>query len=204
MTTNNTSIAHFSEQLEDSHVALCAMQQEHVEGLFQAGKHADVWQWTTEPYCISLDNTAEWVAKCIQSRQQGTLWPYVIINKNNNEIVGASCYLNIALAHKAIEIGYTFLSPKVQKTTVNRRCKRLLLEYAFEQVKVNRVAFQTHEKNVKSRTAIEGLGAVFEGINRNNRVQHDGSIRSTAVYSILKEEWAQRKSELTAKIALYE
>jgi RimJ/RimL family protein N-acetyltransferase len=42
---------------------------------------------------------------------------------------------------------------------------------------------------MKSRRAIEKLGAAFEGILRHDRVVWDGRIRSTAVYSILKDEW---------------
>ena len=76
----------------------------------------------------------------------------------------------------------------------------LLLTHAFETLQLNRVALQTHEKNQASRTAILAIGATFEGIHRDCRIQQDGSIRSSAIYSIIKPEWPHAKSALLAKL----
>ena len=59
---------------------------------------------------------------------------------------------------------------------------------------------QTHEKNQRSRAAILAIGATFEGIQRDCRIQQDGSIRSSAFYSIIKPEWPQAKSKLITKL----
>lgn len=186
--------------LEDEYVALKPMQTSHIKDLYAAGKDLSIWQWTTSNYCQTLDMTKQWVESCLENSQLNLQRPFVIVDKTQNKIVGSTSYLNIFLEHKAIEIGFTFLTPNAQRSYVNRRCKVLLLTHAFETLKLNRVALQTHEKNQRSRTAILAIGATFEGIHRDCRIQQDGSIRSSAFYSIIKPEWPQVKSKLLAKL----
>jgi RimJ/RimL family protein N-acetyltransferase len=186
--------------LEDEYVALKPMQTSHIEDLYDAGKDHSIWQWTTAKYCQTLDTTKQWVETCLENARINIQQPFVIVDKTQNKIVGSTSYLNIFLEHKAIEIGFTFLTPSAQRSYVNRRCKLLLLTHAFETLKFNRVAIQTHEKNQRSRTAILAIGASFEGIQRDCRIQQDGSIRSSAIYSIIKPEWPQIKAELLAKL----
>lgn len=186
--------------LEDEYVALKPMQSSHIKDLYRAGKDLAIWQWTTANYCQTLDITKQWVESCIEKARLNLQHPFVIVDKTQNEIVGSTSYLNISIEHKSIEMGFTFLNPNAQRSFVNRRCKLLLLTHAFETLKLNRVAFQTHQKNQRSRNAILGIGATFEGIHRDCRIQQDRSIRSSAVYSIIKPEWPQVKCKLLTKL----
>ncbi len=186
--------------LEDEYVALKPMQTDHIKDLYSAGKDLSIWQWTTANYCETLNVTKQWVESCLENVRLNLQRPFVIVDKTQNKIVGSTSYLNIVLEHKSIEIGFTFLNPSAQRSYVNRRCKLLLLTHAFETLKLNRVAFQTHEKNQRSRKAILAIGATFEGIQRDCRIQQNGSVRSSAFYSIIKPEWPQAKSELLAKL----
>jgi RimJ/RimL family protein N-acetyltransferase len=186
--------------LEDEYVALKPMQTSHINGLYTAGKDLSIWQWTTSKYCETLDTTKQWVESCLENSRLNLQRPFVIVDKTLDKIVGSTSYLNISLEHKAIEIGYTFLNPSAQRSYVNRRCKMVLLTHAFETLNLNRVAFQTHEKNQRSRAAILAIGATFEGIHRDCRIQQDDSIRSSAFYSIIKPEWSLTKSQLLAKL----
>ena len=189
-----------SMTLEDQYVALKPMQLSHIKELYKAGKNLSIWQWTTANYCETLDITQQWVESCLEKARLNLQHPFVIVDKTQGKIVGSTSYLNISLEHKAIEIGFTFLNPDAQRSFVNRRCKTLLLTHAFETLKLNRVALQTHEKNRRSRAAILAIGATFEGIHRDCRIQQDASIRSSAVYSIIKSEWPQAKSKLLSKL----
>jgi RimJ/RimL family protein N-acetyltransferase len=186
--------------LEDQYVALKPMQAKHIKGLYSAGKEPSIWQWTTANYCETLGITQKWVESCLEKAYLNIQLPFVIVDKTQDKIVGSTSYLNIFLEHKAIEVGFTFLTPNAQRSFVNRRCKMLLFTYAFETLNLNRVALQTHEKNQRSRTAILAIGATFEGIHRDCRIQQNGCIRSSAIYSIIKPEWPQAKSNLLGKL----
>ena len=186
--------------LEDEYVALKPMQTCHINDLYAAGKDLSIWQWTTANYCETLDITKQWVESCLENARLDIQRPFVIVDKAQDKIVGSTSYLNIFLEHKVVEIGFTFLNPSAQRSYVNRRCKLLLLTHAFETLKLNRVALQTHEKNQRSRAAILAIGTTFEGIHRDCRIQQDGSIRSSAFYSMIKPEWPQAKLQLLAKL----
>lgn len=189
--------------LEDDYVKLLPMTSSHCNELYKAGQDKTIWLWTTINYCKSLTLTNDWIESCLLNQLQGTQLPFVIFDKQSHSIVGSTSYLNIDLQNKSIEVGYTFLCPSAQQTHINRCCKSLLLAHAFDTLDVNRVQFQTHEKNEKSRRAIQGIGAKFEGIIRNCRIQHDGTIRSSAIYSIIKPEWPSVQSNLKGKIHVH-
>ena len=86
-------------------------------------------------------------------------------------------------------MGYTFYSPLAQRTSINTESKYLLLKYAFEVLGVRRVQIKTDLRNEKAQHAIERLGAVKEGILRNERTLYDGYTRNAVLYSIIDEEW---------------
>jgi RimJ/RimL family protein N-acetyltransferase len=68
--------------------------------------------------------------------------------------------------------------------------KHLMLSHAFETLGTVRVELRTDGRNAQSRRAIEKLGARFEGMMRAHMIMPDGVLRDTAVYSIVREEWA--------------
>ncbi|MFT2092964.1 GNAT family N-acetyltransferase [Paraglaciecola sp. 2405UD69-4] len=186
--------------LQDEFITLEPLSVSHKETLYELGQDKGIWTWTSHNYCETLEITQGWIEACLLRKELGTQLPFVIVDKCRNKVVGATSYLNICKQHKTVEVGYTFLHPRAQKTHINRRCKFQMLNHAFEGLGFNRVAFQTHEKNQQSRTAILGLGAQFEGINRYARIQSDGSIRNSAVYSIIKPDWPAVKAHLKGKL----
>ena len=88
----------------------------------------------------------------------------------------------------------------MQRTPLNTECKLLLLQHAFETMACICVEFRTHFINTQSRAAIERLGAKFDGVLRSNMIMANGSIRDTAVYSIIATEWPAVKANLQWKL----
>lgn len=110
--------------------------------------------------------------------------------------MGETRYHNFALQDHGVEIGWTWLTPSVQRTGVNTECKYLLLRYAFEEMGAIRVQLRTHHLNTNSQRAIERLGAVKEGILRNHMIMPDGSYRHSVYYSIIESEWPSIKTKI--------
>ncbi|MDB3891857.1 GNAT family N-acetyltransferase [Alphaproteobacteria bacterium] len=129
-------------------------------------------------------------------RASGNMLPMTIISKTTNKAVGMTTYMNIDAANRRLEIGSTFFCKSVQRSAVNSECKLLLLRHAFEHLDCIAVEFRTHCMNLQSRRAIERLGAKFDGILRAHMIMANGTIRDTAVYSILASEWPTIKANL--------
>ena len=115
--------------------------------------------------------------------------------------MGMTTFCDIDLVNRRVEIGYTWLSPEVQRTDVNTTAKLLLLGHAFEACEAIAVEFRTSWHNRQSQAAIERLGARRDGVLRNHRIGPGGTLRDTVVYSILPHEWPGVKMGLEARLA---
>ena len=122
-------------------------------------------------------------------RYEGIMQPFAVIDKRIGKAVGMTTYMNIDPKTPRLEIGSTWYCRSVQRTALNTECKLLLLRNAFENLNCRAVEFRTHVMNQQSRIAIERLGAKFDGILRAHMVMANGTIRDTAVYSIINSEW---------------
>lgn len=129
---------------------------------------------------------------CLNSKNDKELYPLIIISKKNKSPIGVTMFGNISFQHKRLEIGWTWIAAKLQGTGVNAICKRLLLDYCFDNLNLRRVEFKIDVNNLKSQKAIEKMGAVKEGLLRNYSIQSYGASKGTCVYSILKEEWKKQ------------
>jgi RimJ/RimL family protein N-acetyltransferase len=107
-----------------------------------------------------------------------------------------STYMNVDGANRRVEIGSTWYAQRVQRTPLNTECKLLLLAHAFDRLDCIAVEFRTHRLNTQSRRAIERLGAQLDGMLRSHQISPNGSLRDTAVYSIIAAEWPTVRSHL--------
>lgn len=134
-------------------------------------------------------------------REAGSMVPFAIISASTGKAIGMTTYMNIAAEHRRLEIGSTWLCPSVQRTPINTECKLMLLRYAFEELRCVCVEFRTHAINHQSRRAIERLGAKLDGVLRSNMIMANGTLRDTAVYSIIACEWPTVAAHLEHKLS---
>jgi RimJ/RimL family protein N-acetyltransferase len=157
--------------------------------------------WQNLPYAITDESSFQaFVDELINKNLKEQQITYVIRNKANNTVCGSTGFINIDMVNRQLEIGPTWLSPKVWGTKVNIESKYLLLSYCFEQHNVMRVEFKTREANIRSQKAIEKIGGTREGLLRCHRINDDGTFRNTIVYSIIQPEWPFTKTTLEALV----
>jgi N-acetyltransferase len=136
---------------------------------------------------------------------------FATIDAQNNRVIGSTRFalefwtwdseLSRAPNPDAVEIGWTWLTKDAQRTGINTEAKLLMLEFAFKTWGVHRVTLKTDARNVRSRNAIERLGAKFDGILRAAVPAADGGIRDSAYYSIVQNEWGGVKRKLEGFLA---
>jgi N-acetyltransferase len=107
--------------------------------------------------------------------------------------------MNIEPVHRRTEIGWTWLERAHWGTGANIETKYLLLCHAFDDWGAMRVEFKTDARNLRVRGALLGIGASFEGIFHKHMVLPD-SIRDSAWYAIVDDEWPAAKALLETKI----
>ena len=147
------------------------------------------------PYKIHTpEHLQQYVENSLADREKAFRYPFAVFSKEKGEYAGSTSIGNVSNKDKRLEIGWTWMGRRFQKTGLNRACKFLLLSYAFEQLEFERVELKTDARNEASRRAIEKIGGQYEGALRSHMLMNDGFRRTTIYYSILKEEWPQLKA----------
>jgi len=175
-------------------VRLEPLSEAHVPGLAAIGLNNDIWRWM--PYGAMRDepDLRKWVQEMLNRKKHGADFPFAVIHLATGRVAGATRYMDIHPRDYALEIGGTWYGVEFQRTGVNTEAKYLLLRHAFEELKCIRVQIKTDLRNERSQKAIERIGAVREGVLRNNMIMPDGYKRSSVYYSILDTEWPAVKA----------
>ena len=181
-------------RLENDFALLRPITESDIDHLLPiATEDKDLLQFSPAPiYSTELLET--YIDTAILNRVNKNRYTFIVFDKTKNAYAGSTSFLNISNADDRLEIGATWYGKKFQRTGLNRNCKYLLLEYAFDHLAAERVEFKTDERNVASRTAIEKIGGQLEGTLRRHTLMYDGHRRNTVYYSILKNEWQQMKT----------
>ena len=110
---------------------------------------------------------------------------------------------DIQIDNASLQIGYTWYGKEFQGTGVNKNCKYLLLEFAFDRLKMERVECRADNENRRSIHAMKSIGFSVEGVLRSNSYKPDGTRRDSIVLSMLKAEWNNAiKNKLKESISL--
>ena len=181
--------------LTGSRIRLEPLAEAHLEDLARVAFDDAVWRWTI---ARPMDDATlrAWLTQALTNATATTEVPFATIDIESGRAVGSSRYMTIAPEHRRLEIGWTWVGTAWQRTGANREAKRLQLTHAFEALGAERVEFKTHARNERSRTALLGIGATFEGVLRHHTIMPDGSNRDSAFYGVLASEWPNVKARL--------
>ncbi|WP_340373328.1 GNAT family protein [Peribacillus sp. FSL E2-0218] len=203
-------------------VCLEPMTVDHVHELCAAASEdRSTYIYTKVPN--GREETERYIESALKSHSEGSVLPFVVRRNDTDRIVGSTRFLDLEVfqlppssaspsgASKGTiiptddnpptvaEIGNTWYAASAQRTGVNTECKLLMLAHAFDVWQTIRVTLKTDARNERSRTAIQRLGAIFEGVRRAHIPASDGGIRDTAYYSIVANEWPEVRNDLLQK-----
>lgn len=188
--------------LQGTHVRLEPLALEHLDGLMEAGTEAEIWIYTPSA-ATSREVMKAYIETALDWRKAGTALPFATIDEASGKIIGSTRFANIVPEHKRVEIGWTWINPRYQRTGINTEAKYLMMRYAFERLDCNRVELKTNALNMKSRNAILRIGAKEEGTLRSHMVNPDGTLRDTVYFSVIRPEWPDVKQRLEKMMASY-
>lgn len=172
----------------------------HHEGdLALAGADPSIWRWLPTAH-YKLGSMKEFIAQAAREFAARSAVVFATIDADTNKAVGSTRYHHIALEHRRLEIGVTWLATSVQRSHVNTETKYLQLWYAFEKLKCRRVELKADVENLKSRAAIARLGATEEGIFRKHMLYADGRNRDNVYFSILDDDWDRVRERLQQRL----
>jgi len=185
--------------LENAFIRLDPLEERHREPLREAGADPELWRFAN----VNLDNTDfdAWMDYRLAEMPKAGELTWAVFDKASQSYCGSTSYLAVVLAHKRLEIGWTWYAKRVWAGAVNPSAKRMLLAHGFETLGLNRIELKADARNQRSCKAMERFGARFEGIHRSHMVRPDGRLRDTAWFSVIREEWPAVRDGLDARLA---
>jgi RimJ/RimL family protein N-acetyltransferase len=182
--------------LEGAHVRMEPLDlARHWDGLLAIGLEPSLWRWTIAQIA-SADALRAYLDEALREAAAGRALPFATIDRASGRVAGCTRFGNIDAHHRRMEIGWTWVGLPWQRTHINTNAKYLMLRHAFETLRCGRVELKTDARNDKSRTAMERMGAQFEGVLRQHMLRDDGTWRDSAYYSVLDHEWPAVKARL--------
>jgi RimJ/RimL family protein N-acetyltransferase len=174
--------------LEGDTVRLEPLELRHLPGLCAVGLEPSLWAFTAT-HVTSADDMRRYLETALAEQRAGTALPFATVERATGSVVGSTRFANAVPAHRRVEIGWTWIAPRWQRTGVNTEAKYLMLRHAFEVMGCQRVELKTSTRNARSRAAMLRIGATEEGVLRQHMINPDGSSRDTVYLSILDGEW---------------
>jgi len=181
-------------QLESERALLRPLTMEDEPALQQVADDDSLWIFGLQ----DLSQPGElnkYIRQAIADRKNGTSAVWVIIDKKTNQVAGCTRLAEISWKDERGQIGWTWIGRDFQGSGLNKEMKFLILSYGFDVLGLNRIEFKADERNHQSRQALLGIGATREGILRQHMKIHNGYIRNTVFYSILRSEWDTIKEQ---------
>ena len=202
-----------SPVLQGRQVRLEPLEPRHVEALVTASAaDPSLYEWSLVPQ--GREAVERYIVTALAWRDAGTAVPFAIVRLADGTIIGSTRFWEIErwawpaghaqhgrVTPDVCEIGYTWLTAAAIRSGANTETKFLMLQHAFESWEVYRVSFHTDARNLRSRAALERLGARQEGLLRAHRMAADYTPRDSMRYSITAAEWPAAKRRLEGYLA---
>ena len=175
--------------LEDDKVLLRPLIKTDLEHLVPfAINEPDTWRYS-QTSAGSEKGMCAYIDTALINKATGKEYPFIVFDKISGEYAGSTRFYDIQPQNNMLQLGYTWYGEKFRGTGLNKHCKFLLLQFAFEDLNMYRVEFRADARNERSIAAMKSIGCKPEGILRSHMWLEDGTRRDSIVLSILKEEW---------------
>jgi len=174
-------------KLQGEHIYLAALEREHCRRLFEDWEYD--FERVVEPLYIgkSYEASDEWYED-IQKRLDHTIRLGIFLN--GGLVVGSVALQEIDWRNRNCSLGMDIVKLDNRSQGYGKEACRLLLDYAFGNLGLERVSANTLATNLPAQKSLEGLGFVLEGrARRSDWVA--GQWVDKLCYAILRDEWKE-------------
>ena len=187
--------------LENDHVLLRTLTAADYDFLLPFSlNEPQLWEFSFKS-AAGEENLSLYIDAALRDKDKGTAHPFIVYDKLKGAYAGSTRFYDIHWSFKTLQLGYTWYGADFQGTGLNKNCKYLLLQYAFEELGMERVEFRADNNNSRSVAAMKSIGCTVEGVLRSHMPNAQGGRRDSIVLSILRSEWFDRiQANLQAKI----
>ena len=180
--------------ISNNYVNLRAIERKDLEQLQSWRNNSKFRQYFREYRELSFDNQIQWFEQYVIN-DRNTLM-FGIEDANTNKLVGVNglCYINWVnrTADLSLYIGWENVYIDEGKNGYARNSLKLLLDYAFLTLNLNKVWTEIYDTDIKKIALFEDFGMHLDGQLRENNFSN-GIFIDSRIYSLLAREWTQEK-----------
>ena len=151
-----------------------------------------LWKYFTKDLS-NPEELQDWMNDAMKEKAECKRMPFTVTDRDTKQICGSTSLGNISFFDKRVEIGWSWLGEEYIGMGVNMAVKFALMSFAFEVMQMERVEAKTDFLNERAKAGLLKIGMIPEGVLRSHMQMPGNRRRDSAYYSILKDEWKERK-----------
>jgi ribosomal-protein-serine acetyltransferase len=179
-------------QLVDGHIIVQPYHPDDAKRLYEAVRESITGLSPWMPWChqgYSIEETRQWLDSCCQAWDKGNEYEFAITDSRDGVFLGGVGLNRIDIANRIANLGYWTRTSRT-RSGVATTAARLLVGFAFRELKLNRLEIIVATANKASQRVAEKLGATREGILRNRLVIHD-RVHDAVMFSLVPGDLKQ-------------
>lgn len=188
--------------LENETVLLRPLLESDFENLLEISiNEPETWEYSLVR-ANGRENLKKYIQIALKAKENKTEFPFIVFDKKSGKYAGSTRFYDMNLPFKTVQLGYTWYGKQFRGTGLNKHCKFLLLQFAFETLGMERVEFRADFNNKRSIAAMVSIGCTIEGVLRDHMPTFESEARrDSIILSILRNEWINSvKDRLESKL----
>ena len=175
-------------EIEGERIKLRKLKLSDAKNIYNNVNDKEVVRWLLRiPHPYTLEDAVKFIRSTHYRIRKKSGYAFGI--ELEGEIIGVVDLFSIDWENRNAELGY-WLGRKYWSRGLMTEAVRLILKFAFEDLKLHRVTATLFEENSASRRVLEKTGFKLEGKRRKSRLKF-GEWHNELLYGILRSEYKE-------------
>ncbi len=177
--------------LKGKQIILRKLRHSDAKSIHNHARHKDIARFTELPHPYRLKHAKDFIKEAKKTTDSHS---FGIELKDEKGIIGIITLSKIDYKHKKARVGF-WLSKEHHGRGIMSEALFLILDFAFNKLRLNRVSCSVFEENLASNNLVQKFGVVKEGTEREEEFRF-GKYHHTIMYGLLRREWLAKSGEL--------
>ena len=177
--------------LTGKQIILRKLRHSDAKSIHNHARHKDIARFTELPHPYRLKHAKDFIREAKKIKDSHS---FGIELMDERGVIGVITLSKIDYGHKKARVGF-WLSKEHHGRGIMSEALFLILDFAFNKLRLNRVACSVFEENIASNNLVQKFGFVREGTEREEEFRF-GKYNHTIMYGLLKREWLAKRKGL--------
>ncbi len=161
-----------------------------VDDIYKNIRDKEIQKYTLKiPFPYTKTHAIDFIKQTTKNRKLKTAYDFAITEIDEDKVIGGISLMKIDYQHKNAELGY-WLGKNYRNQGYTTEAIELILRFAFNELKLNRISVRLWEKNSASIKVLKKNKFKKEGLLRE-AVYKFGKWENDLIFAVLKRDWVK-------------